>query len=143
MEIRYTRTRALLKKVRKCKKNLSNYRRFRSTCTRVNSWLFSVLGDTVTVSDDSSQQSSSQSRDLSVYRVGNASRCIVWNYDIFGFNGGRTREIADLMATKGICLPFYDQASKLKGSIGRESLPVNEAVYFEAVGLSGKNIKRK
>ena len=42
--------------------------------------------------------------DLNIYRVGNGSRCIVWNYDIFGFNGGRTREIADLMASKGISI---------------------------------------
>ena len=38
---------------------------------------------------------------MDVYRVGNGSSCIVWNYDIFGFNGGRTREIADLIASKG------------------------------------------
>ena len=48
------------------------------------------------------------SSDLNIYRVGNGSRCIVWNYDIFGFNGGRTREIADLMASKGVHLPFHD-----------------------------------
>ena len=37
-----------------------------------------------------------------IYRVGNGSRCVIWNYDIFGFNGGRTREISDLIASKGI-----------------------------------------
>ena len=40
--------------------------------------------------------------ELSIYRVGNGSRCIVWNYDSFGFDGGRTREVADLIASKGI-----------------------------------------
>ena len=44
---------------------------------------------------------------LSIYRVGNGSRCVVWNYDIFGFNGGRTREIADLISSKGIDLILY------------------------------------
>ena len=46
--------------------------------------------------------------DLNIYRVGNGSRCIVWNYGIIGFNGGRTREIADLMASKGIDQHFRD-----------------------------------
>ena len=48
------------------------------------------------------------SNNLNIYRVGNGSRCIVWNYGIIGFNGGRTREIADLMASKGVHLPFHD-----------------------------------
>ena len=39
---------------------------------------------------------------MDIYRVGNSSRCIVWNYDIFGFDSGRTRELADLIASKGI-----------------------------------------
>lgn len=43
---------------------------------------------------------------MDIYRVGNGSRCIVWNYDIFGFNGGRTREIADLIASKGDKFPY-------------------------------------
>ena len=38
---------------------------------------------------------------MDIYRVGNGSRCIVWNYDIFGFNEGRTREIVDLIADNG------------------------------------------
>ena len=39
---------------------------------------------------------------MEIYRVGNNSRCIVWNYDIFGFDSGRTRELADLISSKGI-----------------------------------------
>ena len=44
---------------------------------------------------------------LSIYHVGNGSRCVVWNYDIFGFNGSRTREMADLISSKGIYRIFY------------------------------------
>ena len=40
--------------------------------------------------------------DLDIYRVGNSSKCIIWNYDIFGFNAGRTNQLADLMADKGL-----------------------------------------
>ena len=28
---------------------------------------------------------------LELYVVGSGSKCIVWNYDIFGFDSGRTR----------------------------------------------------
>ena len=38
---------------------------------------------------------------LKLYRVGNSSKCIIWNYDIFGFDGGRTRQLADLIADHG------------------------------------------
>jgi hypothetical protein len=30
--------------------------------------------------------------------VGTGRRCVIWNYDIFGLNGGRTKEISDLIA---------------------------------------------
>ena len=29
--------------------------------------------------------------DLELYFVGSGSKCIIWNYDIFGFDSGRTR----------------------------------------------------
>ena len=29
--------------------------------------------------------------DLELYVVGSGSKCLVWNYDIFGFDSGRTR----------------------------------------------------
>ena len=54
--------------------------------------------------------------DLNIYRVGNGSRCIVWNYDIFGFNGGRTREIADLIASKGISISLHFRYSLIGNS---------------------------
>jgi hypothetical protein len=38
---------------------------------------------------------------LNIYRVGNGTKCIVWSYGIRGFNGGRTKELADFFANKG------------------------------------------
>ena len=38
---------------------------------------------------------------LNIYRVGNGSRCVIWNYDIFGFNGGRTRQLCDVLGEQG------------------------------------------
>lgn len=29
--------------------------------------------------------------DMELYHVGSGSKCIIWNYDIFGFDSGRTR----------------------------------------------------
>ena len=39
--------------------------------------------------------------DLDLYRVGKSNKCIIWNYDIYGFNSGRTRQLADALADKG------------------------------------------
>ena len=47
--------------------------------------------------------------DLRVYRVGKSHKCIIWNYDIFGFDGGRTKQMADFLADHG-------EKSFLKGS---------------------------
>ncbi len=40
---------------------------------------------------------------MNIYRVGNGSACIVWNYDVYGADTSktRTRELADLLAQKG------------------------------------------
>ena len=38
---------------------------------------------------------------LDIYVVGEGEKCVIWNYDIFGFNGGRTRQHCDLLATHG------------------------------------------
>ena len=75
--------------------------------------------------DDKLDGDVSSGSDLNIYRVGNGSRCIVWNYDIFGFNGGRTRELTDLIASKGINLSltywnddqFYDHVMLLQDSL--------------------------
>jgi len=50
--------------------------------------------------------------DLDLYIVGNGGRCIIWNYDIFGFDSecsGRTRELADLLSQEGfmVIIPDY------------------------------------
>jgi len=46
---------------------------------------------------------------LNVYSVGNSSKCIIWNYDIFGFSAGRTRQLCDYFADQGyfVILPDY------------------------------------
>ena len=43
-----------------------------------------------------------ESSGFKVYKVGAPnSKCIIWNYDIYGFEGGRTREMADFVASQG------------------------------------------
>jgi len=39
--------------------------------------------------------------DLKLYRVGQSTKCIIWNYDVFGLNGGRTKQMADFLADNG------------------------------------------
>lgn len=47
--------------------------------------------------------------DLPLYVVGQGDKCIIWNYDIYGFEGGRTRQHCDLLAKEGylVVLPDY------------------------------------
>jgi len=47
--------------------------------------------------------------DMAVYRVGVSSKCIIWCYDIYGFHGGRTRELCDKLADCGymVILPDF------------------------------------
>jgi len=47
--------------------------------------------------------------DLPIYVVGEGAKCIVWNYDIFGFDSGRTRQLCDYFADQGyfVVLPDY------------------------------------
>lgn len=47
--------------------------------------------------------------DLDLYVVGSGEKCVIWNYDIFGFDGGRTRQCVDLLASHGflVILPDY------------------------------------
>ena len=40
--------------------------------------------------------------DLNIYYVGQGPKCIIWNYDIFGFSGGRSRQTCDLFADAGM-----------------------------------------
>ena len=41
--------------------------------------------------------------DLEIYVTGKteSARCVIWNYDIFGFNGGRTRQLCDILGEQG------------------------------------------
>ena len=47
--------------------------------------------------------------DLDMYRVGKGEKCIIWNYDIFGLNSGRTKQTADLFSEFGymVIIPDY------------------------------------
>jgi len=46
---------------------------------------------------------------IDVYRVGKSEKCIIWNYDVFGFDGGRTKQMADFVADHGymVIIPDY------------------------------------
>ena len=45
---------------------------------------------------------------LELYVVGSGPKCIVWNYDICGFDSGRTRQMADLFAEAGYLVIIPD-----------------------------------
>jgi len=45
---------------------------------------------------------------FNVYKVGQGDKCVIWNYDIFGFDGGRTRQMADLVAEQGFMVLIPD-----------------------------------
>ena len=47
-----------------------------------------------------------EASDFKVYKTGDShaadsGKCVLWNYDIFGFDGGRTRQMADYVASQG------------------------------------------
>jgi len=46
---------------------------------------------------------------LMLYRVGTGDKCVIWNYDIFGFDGGRTRQTCDMLSDRGfmVVIPDY------------------------------------
>ena len=47
--------------------------------------------------------------DLEIYVVGKGEKCVIWNYDIHGFNSGRTKQLADQLAESGflVMIPDY------------------------------------
>merc|ERR1719347_1195364 len=63
--------------------------------------------------------------DLDIYFVGNAPKCIIWNYDIFGFNSGRTRQTADLFAEAGymVIIPDFYRGT------WKSPFPFDESVF--------------
>ena len=48
------------------------------------------------------------------YRSGNSHKCIIWSYDVFGFDGGRTKQMVDFIADNGITK--WDYALEAPGS---------------------------
>jgi len=46
---------------------------------------------------------------IEVYVVGNGTNAIIWNYDIFGFDSGRSRQLCDIFAEEGftVIMPDY------------------------------------
>lgn len=47
---------------------------------------------------------------IEIYSVGTPNpKCIIWNYDIFGFDSGRSRQMCDLFAAEGyfVIMPDY------------------------------------
>lgn len=48
--------------------------------------------------------------DIDLYVVGTAEggKCVIWNYDIFGFNGGRTKMLCDIIAQNGFLVVMPD-----------------------------------
>ena len=51
--------------------------------------------------------------DLEVYLVGNSSKCVIWNYDWFGFDSGRTRQMCDFIAAHGNIITLDSKSEKL------------------------------
>ena len=49
---------------------------------------------------------------INVYKVGKSEKCLIWNYTIFGFDGGRIKQMADFFADHGKCkkVRFYKMA---------------------------------
>lgn len=56
--------------------------------------------------------------DIDLYVVGAADggKCVIWNYDIFGFNGGRTKLLCDIIAQNGflVVMPDYYRAGRFQ-----------------------------
>jgi len=53
---------------------------------------------------------------LNIYTVGEGPDTVIWNYNIEGFNGGRTRERCDQLASKGfkVIMPDYYHGEEAK-----------------------------
>ena len=61
---------------------------FKADCDYVDKGVVETIGD-----------------DLRIYKTvkegGASEKCVIWNYHIFGFQDGRSRQLADLIASKG------------------------------------------
>ena len=58
--------------------------------------------------------------EMQVYRVGESPKCIFWNYHIMGFNGGRARQLVDMIASKE-CRPFCLSSCWDEGPVSHRS----------------------
>jgi len=74
--------------------------------------------------------------DLEIYHVGKGSKCIIWNYDVFGFKGGRTRQMCDFLADAGylVVMPDYYRGSLCDPTTDGERLPafIQEQTKWES-----------
>ena len=76
--------------------------------------------------------------DLDIYVVGNGSKCIIWNYDVFGFNGGRTRQMCDFLAESGylVIMPDYYRGTMCDPSKDGDKLPGKFCLIFTSKNLT-------
>jgi len=77
------------------------------SCCPEGSWgdLLETCSDTYTAKGQVHRE-----RDMDIYYVGEpkGGRCILWNFDIFGFNGGRTKMLCDIFAEQGFLVILAD-----------------------------------
>ena len=78
-------------------------------------------------------------QDMDLYFVGSGTKCIIWNYDIFGFDSGRTRETADLFAEAGYLVIIPDF---FRGTWKDPSGPAPELIQFITEKTQWANLKQ-
>lgn len=73
----------------------------------------SAWGELKLVGDYKSTGTVEKLEDFEIYVTGKADspRCIIWNYDIFGFKGGRTRQLCDILGEQGRECPHHSSMS--------------------------------
>ena len=64
--------------------------------------------------------------DVDVYIVGDSPKVFIFCYDIFGFTGGRTRQVCDQISSFGFTVVLADI---LKGDIWAEAKPFGPELY--------------
>jgi len=79
-----------------------------------------------------------EASDFKVYKTGSGGKCVVWNYDIFGFDGGRTRQMADYVASQGylVVIPDY-----YRGVCGVSKEPADQRVAFVKANTDMEKLK--
>lgn len=64
--------------------------------------------------------------ELDVYTVGDAPKVFIFIYDIYGLNGGRTRQVCDQIASLGYTVVLPDV---LRGDPWKESVPMGPELF--------------